>query len=228
MKLKLIKVIVLFFMLQIVFVTSGYSEGNSDEVVNFSVSSATGNIGDEVTIEINLNNSSNFVSSNLVLNYNTKHLEYISYSNGEVLEKGAMSIVKNNSETGKISIGYISEASEEPSIIQAGNILKIVFKITSDFENETQLELDVASLKTREGKDITSTITNGKIEEKENKDNKNQDDSSNEITNKPVKPTAPTEIPKAGVSEKIIFIIILTILASVIIYYKNKSMKEIV
>ena len=128
MSRKLINIIIIFIMIQGVFAITSYCEASYDKA-SFSVSSATGDVGEEVSINVDLKNVSDFVSANLVLMYDTNVLEYVSYKEGKVLQDGAMKIVKNNSEEGKIAIGYVSNPSDEEQIVQSGNILSIVFKI---------------------------------------------------------------------------------------------------
>lgn len=228
MKIKLIRIIMFLVIIQGIFTTQNYCKANT-ETVDLSVSSAIGNVGDEITININLNNAAKFASTNLILNYNSKDLEYISYTEGEVLKTGAMNIVKNDSEKGKIAIGYVADPSSDDITIQSGNVLKIVFKLKSNLKQDTELKLECTSLKDKDGTDITSSITNGKIErvtskndniEEENTDNKDNSEKGTETI---------TKLPDAGLRERTIFaiIFILIISISIILYKQNKNMQEI-
>lgn len=175
---KKLKFLIMFFLIiQCVFVIFNYCKAASGEKVSFSVSNATGKIGDEVSIDIKLNDRATFVSTNLVLNYDNEVLEYISHTEGEILKNGAMNIVKNNSEQGKVALGYVASPSEGDEIIYPGKILTIVFKLKSNLEKETDLKLECTSLKNKEGSNITSIITNGRIEKL--KDNTNGNDNTN-------------------------------------------------
>ena len=228
MKIKLIKIIMFLIIVEGIFTTHSYCQANT-ETVNLSVSSAIGNIGDEITININLNNTAKFASTNLILNYNSKDLEYVSYTKGKVLESGAMNIVKNNSEKGKIAIGYVADPSSNDTTIQSGSVLKIVFKLKSNLKQDTELKLECTSLKDKDGTDIASSITNGKIEratskndniEKEKTDNKDKSEKGPEVI---------TKLPDAGLEEKKILAIIFVVIISicVFLYKQNKNMNEI-
>ena len=194
MNRKSINIIVIFIMIQVMFLFCNICEANNEKA-SFSVSNNVGKVGEEVSIEINLNNDSNFSSANLVLNYNPEHLEYVSHKEGEVLKTGAMCIVKNNSETGKIAIGYIGDPSNTGITIKAGQILKVVFKIKSNIEEVTELKLECTSLKNDAGNDIMNSIINGKIEKEviadipsdnnNNNDNNKPSDDNNNDNNKP-------------------------------------------
>ena len=184
MNRKIINIIVIFVIMQGIFLFYNICAA-SNEKVSFSVSNGVGKVGEEVSIEVKLNNDSNFSSANLVLNYNPEHLEYVSHAEGEVLKTGAMCIVKNNSETGKIAIGYIGDPSNTDITIKAGQILKVVFKIKSNIEETTELKLECTSLKNDAGNDIINTITNGKIEKEVIANKPSEEDDSNNNNNKP-------------------------------------------
>lgn len=251
MKKKLICIMIFIIVLEI-FIGINHSEATS-RIVKMSVSSATGSIGNEVSIDINLDNVANLASANLVLNYDIEYLEYVSYTKGDVLNAGGMSIVKNNSDTGKIAIGYIGNPTNEDIIVQSGNILKVIFKLKSNFNNEANLTLESSSLKNSEGIDLEADITNGKIvidtnlpDDEENKedqedkdDEQNSDDNNNINDNKSDNESKddiidgekkPTKLPESGLSNKSTFILTCIILAiiSMILYKENKYMKDII
>lgn len=262
MKKKLICIMIFIIILEI-FIGINYSEATS-RIVKLSVSSATGNAGNEVSIDINLDNVANLASANLVLNYDIEFLECVSYTKGDVLNAGGMSIVKNNSDTGKIAIGYIGNPTNEDIIVQKGNILKVIFKLKSNFKNESNLTLESISLKNGEGIDLDADITNGKIvidtklpndEDEENKEdkediedkedkedidsNQNSDNNNNINDNKSDNEgkddsiddeKKPTKLPESGLSSESTFILTSIILAiiSMILYKKNKYMKDII
>ena len=233
MKIKLIRIIMFLSIIQGIFATQSYCQANT-ETVELSVSSAIGNVGDEIDININLNNTAKFAATNLILNYNSKDLEYVSYTKGEVLESGAMSIVKNDSEKGKIAIGYVADPSSNDITIQSGNVLKIVFKLKSNLKQDTELKLECTSLKDKDGTDITSSITNGKIERVTSKNDNIEEDreyvkDTENTDNSQKHPGDITKLPDAGLGKTSIFavIFVLIISISVILYKQNKNMQEI-
>ena len=194
----------------------------ASENAKFSVSSSTGKIGEQVSVDVNLNNSSNFTSANLVLNYDATNLEFISYESGEVLETGAMSIVKDNSEVGKIAMGYVANPEKANEIIQPGNIVKIVFKIKGTKVEENSLELECTSLKDDSGEEVTRIINNGKIKVVNSNNTTNENQSNNTNKNE-------TTLPNAGINEKytVVLIYLVIISMSIILYKKYKFIKDI-
>ena len=52
---------------------------NAANIAKFSVSSGSAKSGEEITIDINLDSESDFVSADLVLNYDTKKLQFVKY-----------------------------------------------------------------------------------------------------------------------------------------------------
>ncbi len=120
----------------------------------FSITDAKGSKGEEVTIYINLDKELDFASADLVLEYDTSKLEYVKYTELNVLKESAMHIVKNNSDTGKIAIGYVSNPNTATVKKNPGQILSLTFKIISDESNRIKLDLKCKSLKKDNGESI--------------------------------------------------------------------------
>ena len=120
----------------------------------FSITDVKGSKGEEVTIYINLDKELDFASADLVLEYDTSKLEYVKYTELNVLKESAMHIVKNNSDTGKIAIGYVSNPNTATSKKSPGQMLSLTFKIISDESNSIKLDLKCKSLKKDNGESI--------------------------------------------------------------------------
>ena len=229
MNRKMIKIIICMMIAICLFSTINISKA-ADEVA-FSVSSASGKSGDEVTININLDTASNFASANFVLEYDTTKLTYVSYTEGEVLETAAMCIVNNNSDTGKIAIGYIADPTATDQTKEPGNMLKIVFRIESTTTETTDLNLVCAELKDDPGTDIPNTINQGKIEISGNGNSSeneqiagtntvNTNTSTSTNTSATDNTKADKVLPNSGLTNKI-FIIGIIVISCVIVSYKK-------
>lgn len=226
MNTKILK-IAIFFIIIVCLLSINNITRATDSVI-FSVISNRGKSGDEVIIDINLDTVANFASANFVLEYDTTKLEYVTYYKGEILETATMCVVKNNSDTGKVAIGYVANPTDPNQTKQPGNILKVVFKIISDDTEITNLNLSCTELKDDPGTDIVNTINQGKIEiikngnlqEKDkitNKTDSNEDNSLSDIT----------IFPKAGFTNKVWVIEIILIFFLIVSYRKYKNLQGI-
>ena len=148
---------------------------NAADLNAFSITDATGSKGEEVTVYISLNQELEFASADLVLEYDTSKLEYVKYTELNIFEKSAMNIVKNNTDTGKIAIGYVSNPDKDALTKSPGQMLSITFKILSNKEENTELNLKFASLKKDSGEniDVSDIKSKIKIVSKENNINEN-------------------------------------------------------
>lgn len=236
MNTKMIRIMALIMIMLCLFSTINVSK--AADTVAFSVSSASGKSGDEVTININLDTVSNFASANFVLEYDTTKLTYVSYTKGEVLETAAMCIVNNNPDTGKVAIGYIADPTATDQTKAPGNMLKIVFKIESTTTETTNLNLVCSELKDDPGTDIPNTINQGKIEITGNSNSSeneqiagtntiNTNTNANASTSEKDNTEADKVLPNTGLSNKVIIIGIIVISFAIVSYKKYKYLKGI-
>ena len=172
----------------------------------FSVTNAKGKKGDEVTVVISLDKELEFAAADLTLEYDPTKLEYVKYTELELFEASAMNIAKNNSDNGKIAIGYVSNPESNDLTKNPGKMLSITFKILTSKEENANLKLSVVSLKKDNGENIEASNINSKIKivTKENKnqnvDNTNVDNTTVNYYNKEI-----TKLPNTG--SKMIYII---------------------
>ncbi len=120
----------------------------------FSMTGASGSKDDEVTVYISLDKEIEFAAADLVLEYDASKLEFVKYEELDVIQKAAMNIVNNNSDTGKIAIGYVSNPSSATKAKAPGKMLSIVFKIKVDSNEKIRLNLKCTTLKKDSGEDI--------------------------------------------------------------------------
>lgn len=120
--------------------------------------------GQEVNVEIELLNESDFVAANFEYKYDGDSLEYINYEIGESLKDGAMTIVNNDDKNKKILIGFVAKPDGEKTI-KAGKIIDIKFKVKEALtKNKIENIFDCTTLKKEDGTDINSNIQQGTIE----------------------------------------------------------------
>lgn len=193
----------------------------------FSVTNATGSIGEEVTIYINLDKELEFASADLILEYDTSKLEFIKYNELDIFKKSAMNIAKNNSDTGKIAIGYVSNPDGASLVKSPGQMLSITFKIKNEESDTIKLNLQCTSLKKDNGESIQVDDVQSEIKvvaKSDNADSKSTDkDTDNTIigTNENNQQSPKTVLPKTGY--KISMISMLLVLCTIISFYFYKK-----
>ena len=153
----------------------------------FSITNATGSKDEEVTVYISLEQQLEFAAADLVIEYDTLKLAYAKYTELEIFKKSAMNIVKDNADTGKIAIGYVSNPTAADLTKQPGQMLSITFKIKSDSEETIKLNLKCTSLKNDAGESINVADKQSEIivksQTSNNANNSNNNSSSNNNEN---------------------------------------------
>lgn len=123
--------------------------------------------GNEIEVNINLQNSVDFSAANFTLTYDSTILKYTGYTIGNSLKKsngtinGEVAINANIS--GKIEIGYMSEATQESETKSKGKLFTIRFKVNSGEGTSTDIKLDATTLKRHDGSDVVANIKDGKL-----------------------------------------------------------------
>ena len=138
--------------------------GISESYANFKIQDIKVTKGQEINIEIELLNDSDFVAANFEYKYDGDSLEYINYEIGESLKDGAMTIVNNDDKNKKILIGFVAKPEGEKTI-KSGKIIDIKFKVKEALtKNKIENIFDCTTLKKEDGTDINSSIQQGVIE----------------------------------------------------------------
>lgn len=138
------------------------------DTANISVDTKDAAVGETVTININLQNTVDFVAANFELTYDDSKLSYQSYTIGESLKNAEGTtngtIYLNTSTSGTIRIGYMSDVVEGSATKNAGILLSLTFNVIDGRGTVTELPLTCSTLKTADGTDIQTNITNGEIQ----------------------------------------------------------------
>lgn len=146
-------------------------------ITNFkSMAATTANIvvdtknvvqGNEVEVNISLQNNVEFSAANFVLSYDASKIEYKGYTVGNTLKRtdGSINgtILLNEKTSGIIKIGYISDATETSEIKSAGQLLKLKFSVNSGAGTSLKIELEATTLKKEDGTDVATNIKNGNL-----------------------------------------------------------------
>ena len=210
----------------------------------FSVTNAKGKKGDEVTVVISLDKELEFAAADLTLEYDPTKLEYVKYTELELFEASAMNIAKNNSDNGKIAIGYVSNPDTATEKKNPGKMVSITFKIKSGSNETTNLVLKCLTLKTDSGEDIpvsdahaVITIENGSGGSSNNNNNNGSNNGSGGSTNNNNNNNSGTggksnqsnsPLPYTGTNVKnIIFLLFIVIGLNVFLYKKYIEYKDI-
>lgn len=204
----------------------------------FSVTNAKGKKGDEVTVVISLDKELEFAAADLSLEYDPTKLEYVKYTELELFEASAMNIAKNNSDNGKIAIGYVSNPDTATTKKKPGKMVSITFKIKSGSNETTNLVLKCPTLKTDSGEDIpvsdahaVITIENGSGGSSNNNggNNNGYGGSTNNNSGTGGKSNqSNSPLPYTGTNVKnVIFLLFIVIGLNVVLYKKYIEYKDI-
>ena len=222
-------------LLLILFICAVHVSVNAADAEIFGTTNAQGAKDEEVTIYLSLNKELEFASADLTLKYDTSKLEYVKYTELDILKKGAMHIVKNNSDTGKIAIGYVSNPETATTAKEPGNILGITFKIKSNVAETTKIDIECTSLKKDSGEniDVSNIQSEIKITAKQNAnidhyDSPNEENMNNNSNNSINAKEEIKTLPKTGKNAiNISFGIFILLLISYYFYKKYKYLKNI-
>lgn len=149
-------------------------ENNSDsrsqsEIIDFDgtafrVKDIKAKRGDEIEVEIDLLNESNFVAANFEYKYDGSSLEYINYKIGDTIKGGAMSMVNNDKDSETVLIGYVAKPDGE-KIVKPGNVVTLKFKIKENLKSKKiENTFECTTLKEEDGTDVKYEVQQGKIE----------------------------------------------------------------
>ena len=173
-----------------------------------------------------------FASADLTVEYDNSKLEYVKYTELDLFKQSAMNIVKNNSETGKIAIGYVSDPYSANAIKKAGQMLSITFKIKPNVTEDFKINLKCTSMKTDSGENIQVSEAQSEISiitksnnikpNESSENNKNIENEASKINSSDSKKSN-NAFPKTG--KGLNWIIILIILSSIIGYFSYKKYK---
>lgn len=136
----------------------------NDSSTNFKVRDIKCQKGQEITVEIELLNDSDFVAANFEYKYDSNSLEYVNYEVGDSLKDGAMTIVNNDEDSEKILIGFVAKP-EGNKLIKSGKLIDIKFKVKDNSaKNKIENLFESTTLKKEDGTDIRYNIQQGLIE----------------------------------------------------------------
>ena len=136
----------------------------SENSTNFKIKDIKCKSGEEICVEIELLNDSDFVAANFEYKYDSNALEYINYEIGDSIKDGTITLVNNDKSNEKVLIGCIVKTDSE-SIIKSGKIIDIKFKVKDSLTvNKIENLFDCTTLKEKDGTDIKFNIQQGIIE----------------------------------------------------------------
>lgn len=163
MKNKISKVFICFLVFNFVFLS------NLSAAANISVSSVDAKVGEEITVDVNIKDNPGFVGYQIALFYDVSKLEYVSSTNGEVVED-KLAMISNNVEASNVKQVCVGKEIKEN-----GKLMSVTFKIKGDVkDNQIPLELKVTELVNDvngKAQNVEYTISNGNIKLANNKGN---------------------------------------------------------
>lgn len=157
MKKYVLKTLSLIFALNIILISNIFG------ATNFTVSSPNGNIGKEVSVDVSINDNTGFVGYQMLLNYDTSKLEYISSSNGDLVSS-KLAVISDDKQKGTIKQACVSSNT----INENGKLLTLTFKIKDSITSDNiPVNLSIQKLINDTGdgdiKNVEYTISNGNI-----------------------------------------------------------------
>lgn len=164
-----VKMCISILIVMILFASLNISNFKSIATTTANIVIDTKNVvqGNEVEVNIKLQNNVDFSAANFILTYDSNILEYKRYTVGDTLKKTDGSIngtvLINESINGEIKIGYMSDATQASETKKVGTMLKLVFLVKSGAGNTSELEFEATTLKKDDGTNVSANITNGKL-----------------------------------------------------------------
>lgn len=144
--------------------------------VSFSIESMNAQKGETYTVKVNMDCTTNFSASNLVLTYDSNVLEYVPYYDEDnevdynqncgqtILNTSGIpnaTVLINSDTAGTIKIGYMSTKSVAG---KSGEFLKFKFKVkTNAASGNSTISLTTTTLKNENGTNLNAQYNNGTI-----------------------------------------------------------------
>ena len=137
---------------------------NAASPVQLTVTDATGQAGDEVTISLNITADSGLAAADLLLTYDTDKLIYKSKSFGPAKGESDSAFSENYANSGNIRTIYYGPVHNE-GITAGGSLLSITFTIKTGWTGSTPITLIVRddAFLDKEFNVIPYNVTNGSI-----------------------------------------------------------------
>lgn len=161
---NILKTLSLILALNIIFVSNIFG------ATNFIVSSPSGNMGKEVSVDVSIKDNTGFVGYQMLLNYDTSKLEYVSSKNGDLVNS-KFAVLSEDKDKGTVKQACVSNSV----ISENGQLMTVTFKVKEGITNENiPINLNVQKLINDVGdadvKNIEYTVSNGNIilEDKKN------------------------------------------------------------
>lgn len=151
-----IVIVLLVIALLIKIIPINISKATSNTI--FKVISQDGQVGDEITVSIDMANEAEFAAGNFELTYDNSKLEYVSYDKGAILNTGIMALVNPDTENSKISIAYTANPADTNQLKSAGNLLKVKFKIKDNAQGIATVLFNCTILKKSDGTEVENSI----------------------------------------------------------------------
>lgn len=129
----------------------------SEEVV-FEIGSARGSVGDEITIPINIQNSSKVASMDLTVVYDPDELDFVGATKGSAVADGNICDINHVAE--KSYIRFVFSSLQE--IPEDGQVIALTFAVLKDEPQEHTVDLDVRGVLNMDIEDLTWKTEGGR------------------------------------------------------------------
>ncbi len=132
------------------------------DVVFFTVSSASGILGDTVEITVSVSANSDIAAADLFVAFNNTKLEYVSGAAGDAVGAGTISSINPQPAVGDTT-EIMQALASDPVITAGGSLMVLKFKILDGWYGVTPLTLTVGQIVDEFYETMDYGITNGSI-----------------------------------------------------------------
>lgn len=130
----------------------------ASEKVVFEIGSARGSVGDEITIPISIQNSSEVASMDLTVVYDPDELDFVGVTKGEAVADGNICDINHVAE--KSYIRFVFSSLQE--IPEDGQIMVLTFSVVKDEPKEHTVDLDVKGVLNMDIEDLAWKTEGGR------------------------------------------------------------------
>ena len=169
---------------------------NADEKTIFSLDEVTASSGNNVTINLNLQNKQKFGVLTARIHFDNSKIEYVS-SELKGLKSGTIKGTDDNNDKGLVAI-YAISLNQKKLMADNGNILTIEFKIKDDVSGDIPIELEIVDFGVEGVSNLTKKAAKG-AEKKASNAAWNAKDTRNISENRPSSTVRAMKAEKAAI-----------------------------
>ena len=158
MKQLVKKILPCMFLILLCVIFMPFAQVRASEEVVFEIGSARGSVGDEITIPINIQNSSKVASMDLTVVYDPDELDFVGATKGSAVADGNICDINHVAE--KSYIRFVFSSLQE--IPGDGQVMALTFAVLKDEPQEHTVDLDVRDVLNMDIEDLAWKTEGGR------------------------------------------------------------------